>query len=369
MIRRLLIQNGLAVSTVILYHATAYGFIAMFWWTDRYRDVPVPNFDQLGSLTYYVLRGIEQIVIYGIPSFMFVSGFFIAIATQRDRQSIEWRIVFARIKYLVIPFLIWSAIILILRWLQGERFTPIQLFVTVITGRSTPAYYYVPLLVEMLLLSPFLVPLAKRHPGWLLSVGIVLQVFTLLLRYPSIIGLKISALEPFALLNRSWFFTIQFFWFIFGVVSGFHLQRIKPVLKRIRWIFVVMLVALFIIGIFEWEYLLKLSGRDWLDPRETLIDQIYAGFFILTILSFEEIKIPFASQWSDLGTKSYGIYLSHSLALEYTARLIYHVAPNLLAYQILFQPILIIMGFGVPLTAMALLNKSPARRYYKYLFG
>ncbi len=132
---------------------------------------------------------------------------------------------------------------------------------------------------------------------------------------------------------------------------------------------VAMLFVLFLVGLTEWEYLLKLSGQDWLNPKDTMVDQFYAGFLILTFLSFDDIKIPFASQLSDLGTKSYGIYLFHGLVLEFTARFIYHVAPKLLAYQILFQPILIILGMGVPLAAMALLNKSPARRYYKYLFG
>jgi hypothetical protein len=47
MIKRMLYLNGLAVLTVILYHSSAWGFIGMFFWTDRYRPVSVPNFDQL----------------------------------------------------------------------------------------------------------------------------------------------------------------------------------------------------------------------------------------------------------------------------------------------------------------------------------
>jgi peptidoglycan/LPS O-acetylase OafA/YrhL len=80
MIKRLLYLNGLAIITVILYHASAWGFISMFYRADRYRPVSVPNFDMLGDLAYYGLRTIEQLIIYGIPTFMFVSGFFIAIS-------------------------------------------------------------------------------------------------------------------------------------------------------------------------------------------------------------------------------------------------------------------------------------------------
>jgi hypothetical protein len=97
---------------VILYHASAWGFIAMFFWTDRYRPVTVPNFDMLGGATYFSLRAIEQLIIYGIPTFMFVSGFFIAISTGRSQKAVPWRLVYERIKNLAIPFVLWSLIIL-----------------------------------------------------------------------------------------------------------------------------------------------------------------------------------------------------------------------------------------------------------------
>ena len=63
---------------VPLHHSTAYGLQAMFEWTNRYRDVAVPNFDQLGTLPYYVLMFARQFDAFGVPAFLFVSGFFIA---------------------------------------------------------------------------------------------------------------------------------------------------------------------------------------------------------------------------------------------------------------------------------------------------
>jgi hypothetical protein len=47
MTRRLLYLSGLAIVGVILYHAVGWGFVGMFWWTDRYAPVTVPNFDQI----------------------------------------------------------------------------------------------------------------------------------------------------------------------------------------------------------------------------------------------------------------------------------------------------------------------------------
>ena len=76
MIKRLLYLNGLAVITVILYHSAAWGFVGMFYWADRYRNVPAPNFDLIGSSSYFALRTIEQLIIYGIPTFLCLVSFF-----------------------------------------------------------------------------------------------------------------------------------------------------------------------------------------------------------------------------------------------------------------------------------------------------
>ena len=369
MVRRFLILNGLAVISVILYHATGWGYTAMFWWTDRYLPVNVPNFDQMGSLSYYGLRLIEQLFIYGIPAFIFVSGFFIAVATRRDRKTIDWQIVFSRIKNLVIPFLIWSVLILAVNWLQGERYSPVELLTTIILGRTAPPYYYVPLLIQLLLISPFLVPIARSRPMLLMVATGAVTIFLLILRYPLILGKTIPALGPFSLLNRSWFFTTYLFWFSFGIVAGFHLQNLKLKLNPVRNLFPVLLVIFFLLGVVEWEYLLRLSGQDWIGPRETLIDQLYSGAFILSFLLFEKFTPPFAAQLTDLGSKSFGIYLTHSPVLEYSARFIYHILPAILAYQAIFQPVIIVLGFGVPLTVMAIFNRTPARVFYKYVFG
>ena len=44
--KRLLMLSGLAITAVAVNHAANWGFIALFWWTDRYRAVAVPNYDQ-----------------------------------------------------------------------------------------------------------------------------------------------------------------------------------------------------------------------------------------------------------------------------------------------------------------------------------
>jgi Acyltransferase family len=360
---------GLAVLCVVLFHASGWGFVAMFWWTDRYMPVSVPNFDQFGSASYYALRVIEQVVIFAIPSFLFVSGFFIAFATRRNRATVGRDVIFTRIKNLFIPYLIWSCVLLGLEVILGRNLTLREFARILLTGQATEAYYFIPVLIQLYLLSFLLIPVARNNWKLLLVFSGLFQLFILLVRYVMILGLDIPALEPFFFLTKSWLFTSFLFWFSLGIVIGFHNSVIKPWLVRFRWYLFAALVLVFFMGIVEWEVLLRASGQDWIAPQETLIDQIYAGLFLLGFLGFEQAALPAMAAISQIGTKSFGVYLVHSLALIYTAKLIYHFIPGLLGMQWLLQPILLVVGLGIPLLLMEITARSPARRYYSILFG
>ena len=370
MIKKLLLLNGFAILGVIIFHATGWGYVAMFSWTHQYLPVTSPNYDQLGSLSYFVGRLIEQLVVFSVPAFLFVSGFFIAFATGRNRPNVSWSIIKSKIKYLVIPYLIWSFVIFLLLFLQGTRYTPKQYIIFLFTGQTNPAYYFVPLLIQFYLLSPIIVPLAKKRWKPLLVVTFAIQLIVQALYYPELLGLGGSGLSSLAILIPKWFFPSRIFWFTAGVVIGFNQSQLKLWLARYKWYFLSLTVVLVPLGILEWEYYLRIAGRQWFDHKETYIDTFYSIAFILSFLAFDRIsKVPFSKQLGDIAGKSFGIYLIHSPVMEYTARAIYHLLPWILAYQLIFQPILIVLGLGVPLLLMSIVNKSPVRRYYQYLFG
>ncbi len=112
MVKKLLALNGIAILGAILYHSAGWGFVSMFWWTDRYMPVSVPNFSQIGSFSYFSLRFIEQVIIVAIPAFLFVSGYFVVFASGKN-PSPKWRWIFTRVSFLVIPYLIWTIIMIV----------------------------------------------------------------------------------------------------------------------------------------------------------------------------------------------------------------------------------------------------------------
>ena len=367
MFRKLRYLTGMATVSVVIYHSTAWGFISMFWWAHRYRPVATVNFDQLGNIEYYGLRFIEQLVAFAIPAFIFLSGYFIAFATGKKYKTVGWDIVISRIRILIVPFIIWSIISLFSNMvLQGEKYTPLTFFILIVSGRAADLFYYIPLLVQLYLLSPLLVLLIKQRTKITLLVSGMIQVLVLFFRYIAILNPETNF---FSSLSNSILFTSYIFWFVFGVYIEMNLPNIKKNLVHYKNLFTYAIPLLGVAGIIEWELLFRFSGQDWIAPRETLIDQLYALCIILVFIASEKIRFPLSEQIANLSASSYAIYLVHTLALVSTAKIVYHLVPSVMEYQILFQPILILGGLGVPLLLMYLVKRSFLQKYYGYLFG
>jgi peptidoglycan/LPS O-acetylase OafA/YrhL len=369
MTKRLLLLNGLATILAVVHHGTHWSLTAMFWWTDRYRAVSVPNYDQLGGASYYAIRVIDQIAILGIPTFLVISGFFIAFSAGHTKKTIEWSLVFSRIRYLLIPYLLWSVAVLLSKMLQGESFTILEVIKILLTGTATAAYYYTPLLIVYYLFSPFIVPLARQRPLLTLFLSVLLTLPVMIARYANYLHADLGALEPvFALLRDSHVLENAYL-FVLGVTAGLHLTEFKKFLSRIKWYLLPALIVTFVAGIIEWNYLLQAFGREWLSTQTTFFDKLFTVVLLLALFAFENLNPPKPALFASLGLKSYGVFLIHLPVQEFTARGIYHFAPGLLAHPLLILLIVTAVGLAVPLAMMEIVDRSLVRRYYRYIFG
>ena len=370
MIRRMLYLNGVAITAVVLFHAAGMGFVAMFSWSHRYLPPGVPATSQIGSPSYYALRLLEQLIVFCIPAFLFVSGYFIAVATGKNRPTVSWEFIRARLKALLIPYLIWTFVILVSQVvLEDKSLSVRRLFLDIFTGSTNEVMYFVPLLVQFYLLSPLLVRLVRKNWKAVFVVVFVLQIGVQLLAYPTFLGLESPLADVLTRSVPKWFFLSRILWFPLGIIFGFHLEQFKPFLQRWRWPLLAVALLAIPVGMIEWELYFRLSGQEWLAHRETLVDTLYGMAVILSFLAFAQVRLPLPKQVERLGKDSYGIYLTHALFIQYTAKVIYHLTPQLLGYQILLQPIFILVGFAGPLLLMAVFERTPLRRYYKYVFG
>jgi len=159
----LLFLNGLAVIAAVVHHAIHWVLTGMFFWTDRYKDVPVPDLSQLGSPQYYLLRLLDQPSAAAVPAFLFVSGYFIAFVASRNSDRVSWKNIFTRLKFLLIPYLIWCGVYLAFNFIQGKQIAWSEAAKSIITGGISTPFYYVILVFQLYLISPFITPWMRKH--------------------------------------------------------------------------------------------------------------------------------------------------------------------------------------------------------------
>ena len=252
---------------------------------------------------------------------------------------------------------------------QGASFSPFQVIRILLTGQAASPFYFVPLLCQLYLLSPLLVGWVKTHPIRLLVGAATAQLAVQALQYGRILGLGVPDTGWARIATSGWFFIGSILWFCLGMVASSHPTAVSSEARRGRWIWIAGIVILIPLGMWEWEALLQASGESWLDPQSTLLDGLYALAVLMSFVAFSEARMPFDRRLNELGPRSFGVYLVHSLVLLVLARGVYHVAPAILGAPLVFQTILVVGGLGGPLLLMAGVRRSPLRSAYRVLFG
>lgn len=292
MIRRLLLLNSLAAIGAVANHATGWGFTAPFWWTHLSLDVTAPDFSQLASFSYYFVRAIVQFIMFSVPAFFFVSGFFIAFAT-RPKATEEWSVILARSKSLIIPYILWTLAIILLHTAQGANYTLDGVVTTTLFGRAFPPYYYVPLLLQFHLLSPLvIIPLARKNWRALLFIAFMLQLIPFLPNYPGFLGLNNDLARTITWQTPGWFFLGHALWFSIGVIVGFNLTPFKSALQKWKWALLGGTLFFYALAFAEVEWLFRQSSQDWLPPAFTIFDALFAACFIFTFMAVGSNRPP-----------------------------------------------------------------------------
>ncbi|GAB4577445.1 MAG: hypothetical protein Fur0022_01760 [Anaerolineales bacterium] len=360
MTKKLLFLNGLAILMIPLQHAAAYGLQAMFEWTDRYLPVEVPNYDLLGTVPYYVLTFIRQLSTFSVPSFLLISGFFVAFLATGKEGKVTWEMVMPRVRVLLYPFVIWTIIryALLRRW-------PISF------DEVLNPYAFVPLLIQFYLLSPFLVSIAKTRWKLLLGTVAILHLGIQSIDYLQAMGVTFPGQAFLIQVTPRWFILGQQpFWFPFGVVLGLHFRNLAAYLSQIKWKLLIATVVFLLLTIVEYQIADYRNGEMWIGAGfNGFARNFYILLVILLILALDETKLPFSKSIANLGAKSMGIYMANIPAIYLAAVLMYHATPWLLGIQVIYFIILFIVGLGGPLLLMWLVRQSPLRVNYRYLFG
>ncbi len=365
---KLLFLNGVAIIFAVYHHAIYWAITAIFYWNDRF----VSNINSQTLLTAnpasLFLRITDEIAGVAVPIFLFVSGYFYAFSTNQKPFKQNIQTIYKRLIYLIPPYLLWSTITVLFRILEGNDYTAGKLVRVYLMGEADGPFYYVPLIIKLILLSPLLIRMLNKTPYIILGGSFLLQFLSSIFWYFSTMNLPVPEwLSYFAFLKNG-YLASHLFWFVLGMLIFIKRDGLLKVIRRYRFILVSILLFFIILSQLEIQSLMNFSQKNWINSQASFITKLVYSLFILAVIGFiDNLKTSPNIQF--IGTKSYGIYLSHILVIEICSRLIYHVIPFLLGQTLFFLGILVVVGIGIPLVMMSIWNRFPIKQFYSYVWG
>jgi hypothetical protein len=337
--------RGLAMSLVVLHHSIHFGFMT--------QELGYPPAD---GWIYSVLAILQQLGVFAVPTFLFISGAFFSYAARgSDPPKLPWPVVWAGLKHLLWPYLFWSiAFYVVIYVVRDDVYTPLGYLKNLLVGFP---FHFIPLIAFYYAISPILVKFAKRY-GHILLVAIgFYQLILINLLSPGTLGYTFP--EWMQILAPPILRTTLAQWGIYfplGLVYGINAGTLLPQLQKLKWVSLIATVLFFVISLSTWSF--------------SLAYYIFPLAFLFYAPTIKRNSIPMVRQLEEIGKRSYGLYLTHLIGLTFVFLGIQHLLPWLLNYQPLLQPVLFAAGLGIPLLVMNSSTRLPKfRPAYRYVFG
>lgn len=378
MIRKLGTLRGVAILAIVINHAAGYGFFALTWWAPRFGvNRSVPDRSWVGTSSYYGLLSLEQLALFGVPAFLFASGSFVGYAARGRSDSISRRLTYQWIKQLFLPFFVWGSIGLAVEIVPVVwRYHTTVAEVLNLTSAYLQGMYFVPLLGFLFLIARLVIRLAQTHPVALLAGTMLFQVLVV---GPEALGyFGPTAAHALDFVYQAiggpvtWviFFSLGLaFFFELGMILGTRPTFVQTYLTPAKWPLTAATVVLGVLSVLDADVQLRLDPASWNGTNWTLPTFLYAFALLLSLSAWQWHRGDLDRLLQLAGTRSYAIYLLSGLGARAAVTLIYHLDPRLLPEQLVFQPMVIAASLGIPMLIIALVSRSPARRYTKVLFG
>lgn len=282
-------------------------------------NIPISTISGLTPIGqfFYTLRAL---LIFAVPCFLFLSMMMVSLPLK-DR-ALNYKVFYKKRSYrILLPYLLWTGAYLFLDVIVGKYQWSDFLQSTnwlywLGFGKAWGHLYFLPILIELLILVPILLPLAKvaKDSFFLASLFAFLpQIGIYWLN-------KLVIYQHFSLFTSTgvWYYYIGFLGLWFGLNYEKNLKKIKKVLP----------LLVFLAPIYTF-YVFKLyRGESFHTFYYTLVMFLYTFLVIGLGLSFgqwlkEKISLP--KRILFLERYSFGIYLIHPLFLVFVRHYTHNV--------------------------------------------
>jgi len=340
--------RGIAIFLVVINHSIVLSLQAI----SQYNLQKVPLIER------NILLIIKEIGVLAVPIFLFLAGAFMMYSLTGKTVKEGFRQIIPALKNAIIPYFFWSIIYyIVVLILNHESYSVFGYGKNILVGYP---YNFVPILVFFILISPFLGWLSKHFPILLIAFFILYQIALVNIQLPGILGFFfpgwLNIISPPVL---SLPLTLWAIFYPIGMVYIQNSEKFKTIIKPLLIFFGLGAFGLYIIAALKEIELIKFQLAEWLFPIITIV-----------LLPFINRKsIPFLPFFENLGKRSYGIYFMNLILIKFLVYLSANFFPTIYKIETVFVVLTASITIFATTKLMAAMEKGPARKFYKIIFG
>lgn len=340
--------HGIAIVAVILNHS-----ISLCLYTDERLGIQLPV-----GLEYQAMIFLKSIGLIAVPIFLFSSGSFIVYSTFGKNLRSSYTIVFARLKRLIVPYVILSVVFYALLYiLEGKVFSIPGYVKNLLVGYP---YHFVPLLFFFYIIAPLLIIACRKKPILVLAVVGIYQLLLYNNHNPGSIGF--ASPQWIALITPPVIGTTFADWGIFfplGIIFILYSQMLLALAQKIQKLLIPGVTILFVALILSEVAIINLAVTRLLFPF----------FSIPLMITWTRESIPFAGFLERFGKRSYGLYLLNMIVINVVIVTIVTIIPAIIHLQLLLSLVTFTLAILVFWLIVEGIGRFKLPKVSQYVFG
>jgi peptidoglycan/LPS O-acetylase OafA/YrhL len=341
--------SGLAILLIVLNHSIGWAIS-----TPGVSGDPVVT-----SWQNYLLTPLHLLGGFAVPTFLFISGSFVAYAAQGEPPRLTRKFMFSTLRHIIIPYVFWSIMFYILIYFfLNTSYSLAGYIKNLLVGYP---YHFVPLLVFFYIISPLLVRIGKIWVGllFLALIGIY-QLALINLLYPGYLGFsfpEFARILAVPVLRST--LALWAIYFPLGLMYGLRARILILWAHKLKWVFAGLTILLFGLALLDAFSVINAPLALILCPLP----------FVLLLPGIKRDAIPLLRLFERVGRRSYGIYLTHLIIINLFLFGLASLTTWFFQFVILMAVFFFASGFGIPLFLMESVAKGRAKKVYRYIFG